>query len=168
MSRLVDPFLVELDEELPRTRALLEAVPEEHLAWRPHERSMTLGQLARHVATIPGRIVEMASGDGFDVETADYQAPEPESKAELLRALDESAGAARETLSALDDDAYRAPWSLSKGSAVLMTIPRSAMLRSFLVNHLCHHRGQLTVYLRLLDVPVPATYGRSADVRPFG
>jgi uncharacterized damage-inducible protein DinB len=153
----------ELDAEVAATRRLLDRVPADRLEWRPHQKSMTLGQLAFHVAAIPGAITDMSRLDGLDATTVDFTPPQPESRETLLATLDESTATARRNLAELDEAAAAGSWRLSAGEREIFTLPRLALLRSLAFNHWYHHRGQLTVYLRLLDVPLPATYGPSAD-----
>jgi uncharacterized damage-inducible protein DinB len=163
---LADMFITELELEAKTTRRVLERVPDDKLAWKPHTKSMTLRQLAQHVATIPGGISAMARHDGYDVEN--FTEPTAlESTAAILAAFEESVAQAKTDLAATDDAAMMANWSFKMGGKPIMTIPRIGVYRSMLLNHLYHHRGQLTVYLRLLDVPVPSIYGPSADENPF-
>lgn len=165
--KLVDPILMELDQEAAATRRVLERVPEAKLSWRPHSKSMSLGQLALHVATTPGNVAALASGDGMDSPPKFVQ-EEAKSGADLLTALDASLGKARELVGAMDDARALSTWSMSNGGQVIMAMPRIAMLRAIMLNHWYHHRGQLTVYLRMLDVPLPSVYGPTADENPFG
>lgn len=168
MSNPSRAFAAELEQESAATRRLLKRVPADKLSWRPHPKSMSLGQLANHVAVIPGRITGLAQRDGFDVSTASFEAPEATDAAELLSALEEGLESARTFLNGLDDDAAAAPWTMKHGERTVFSVPRIAMIRTMMLNHWYHHRGQLAVYLRILDVPVPATYGRSADENLFG
>jgi len=167
MARLVDPFLAELDQEAATTRRVLERVPDAKLSWKPHAKSMSLGQLALHVATIPGALAQMLSNDSLDMATVSFVQPAAGSAAELLPALNDSLKAAKETLSGFDDRRAMATWKLTKQGKELFAAPRIGVVRSILLNHWYHHRGQLSVYLRLLDVPVPSIYGPSADENPF-
>jgi uncharacterized damage-inducible protein DinB len=128
---------------------------------------MTLGQLALHVASIPGGLARLCATDGVDTATIDFTPRQPQDAAELLPALEDSLAGARTFLSGLDEASAAAPFRLTFGERELSCAPRMAMVRSLLLNHWYHHRGQLTVYLRLLDVLVPATYGNSADENPF-
>jgi uncharacterized damage-inducible protein DinB len=160
-------LIAELEAESPATRRVLERVPGDRLDWRPHERSMSVGQLALHAAGIPGRISQMAAAESFDVSQANFVPPQPASAAELLPTLEESIAGARAFLSGLDADRATAPWTLTHGERVVFTMPRLAVMRTLAFNHWYHHRGQLLVYLRLLGVPVPVVYGRSADENPF-
>lgn len=159
-------LLEELEQEAEATRRVLERVPEERLGWKPHDRSMTLGELAMHVAALPGAIAELSLRPEFDVRT-EIPRPGGASTAELLDALDGSVARARTLLGAMDDAALAAPWRMVDGDQEVATIPRGSLLRSILLNHWYHHRGQLTVYLRLAGAPVPAIYGASADEDPF-
>ena len=163
---LAEILIGELEREAKTTRRVLERVPEDKLTWKPHTKSMSLGRLAQHVATIPGSISGMARLDSFDVEKFSEQ-PALESTAAILAAFDESVAQAKSNLGATDDASMMKNWSFNMGGKPIMTVPRIGVYRSILLNHLYHHRGQLTVYLRLLDVPVPSIYGPSADENPF-
>ena len=165
MGPMIQGLLNELEQEAATTRRVLERVPGDQLSWKPNPKSMTLGQLALHVATIPGNVVEFVSQP---------TSPEPEfvhpaatSSAELLPALDASIAKATTLLGAMDDAALAATWRLMNGDQELMALPRGAFLRSVMLNHWYHHRGQLSVYLRALNVPLPSIYGPSADENPF-
>jgi len=146
---------------------VLERVPGDKLAWKPHPKSMSLGQLALHIATIPGGIARIAQQDQFDVAGAAFDSPAPKNTQEILSALDDSVKAAKEYLGGVSESAAAANWRVLANGREVMAMPRAAMLRSIMLNHWYHHRGQLSVYLRLLDIPVPVIYGRSADENPF-
>jgi uncharacterized damage-inducible protein DinB len=161
-------FAAELALEVLTTRRVLERVPEGDLAWRPHERSMSLGQLALHVATLPSQLVGFVSADDVDVDGVDFTPPSPSGRDAVIEALDVSLRDGAAYFAALPDHRAASPWSLTRGNQVLFSAPRAGVLRSFLFNHWYHHRGQLLVYLRLLDVPVPWVYGPTADENPFG
>jgi uncharacterized damage-inducible protein DinB len=163
---IADTLIMELEREAKTTRRVLERVPEDKLTWKPHTKSMSLGQLAQHVATIPGTVSGMARLDSYDVEKSSESA-ELESTAALLAAFEKCLAQAKTNLGATDDAAMMANWSFTMGGRPIMTVPRIGVYRSILLNHLYHHRGQLTVYLRLLNVPVPSIYGPSADENPF-
>ena len=163
---IADMLIMELDREAQTTRRVLERVPTDKLTWKPHTKSMTLRQLAQHVATIPGGISAMAKHDGYDVEKFS-EPPALETTAAILAAFDASVAQAKTNLAATDDAAMMKNWSFNMGGKPIMTVPRIGVFRSMLLNHLYHHRGQLTVYLRLLNVPVPSIYGPSADENPF-
>jgi uncharacterized damage-inducible protein DinB len=162
---IVDALLQELEQEAATTRRVLEIVPSDKLGWKPHPKSMSLGQLALHVAVIPGAIAELVREPR---EVPKFAQAEATSTAEVLQALDKSLADARRILPTYDDAAMMAPWHLMRGSQAVMTAPRVGVLRSIMLNHWYHHRGQLSVYLRQLDVPLPSIYGPSADVNPFG
>lgn len=162
---LVDPILVEIEQEAPITRRVLEAVPEDKLTWKPHPKSMSLARLAQHVAEIQGRLAEATVSDSFDVATGPR--PEPTTHAEIMETFEKGLERAKEIISQTSDDRCNAGWTILMQGNPLMTVPRIGVYRSFLMNHLYHHRGQLSVYLRLLEVPVPHIYGPSADDNPF-
>ncbi len=164
---LVEPIVGEFQEEVGITRRILERIPGNKLDWRPHAKSMTLGQLAWHIATVPGGLARILAQDGFDVSQASFVHPQPKSKEEILVALEESARGGEAFLKSLSDDQALGGWRLAKGERELFVRPRIEVLRQIMLNHWYHHRGQLSVYLRLLDVPVPVVYGRSADEDPF-
>ena len=156
----------ELATEAAGTRRVLERLPEDRLDWRPHPKSMTLGQLALHLAQLPYGIAALVEPDVVELPTVPLT--QPASRAEIVEALDRSLAHATERLSRWSDAELDAPWSLTREGAVLLTMPRGELLRTLLFNHGYHHRGQLTVYLRLLDVPVPALFGPTADEQLFG
>ena len=161
---IAETLLPEFDLEMNTTRRVLERVPTDKGEWKPHEKSFSLGHLAQLVATMPGWLVSIAKGQNIDLSSApgySYEATET-----LLGRFDELVSDAREAMAATSDEDYAKPWSLTMGEKVLFTTPRGETARST-INHLIHHRGQLTVYLRLLDVPVPSIYGPTAD-EPWG
>ncbi len=167
MARIVDPLFAELDQEAATTRRVLERVPNDKLGWKPHAKSMSLGQLALHVATIPGAVAKFLLDDSLDFSSASFEQPSARTTAELLPTLDESVRTAKEVLSSLDDHKAMATWKLTREGRELFAAPRIGVARSIMLNHWYHHRGQLSVYLRLLGVPVPSIYGPSADENPF-
>ena len=161
-------LLAELEQEAQLTRHLLERVPGGRLAWRPHPRSMTLGQLALHVAQVPGAFATSLAADGVDFATVDFRGGDPANVAEVLDALDRSVATAREWLAQLDEGKATALYRARLGDVELFALPRLTLVRSMMFNHWYHHRGQLSVYLRLLNVPLPPIYGPTADENPFG
>ena len=161
----VDDLLQELEGEAQATRRILERVPHDKLAWKPHDKSMSLGQLAMHIATLPGAIAELSVQETFEVNT-DVPRPGATSVAEVMGALEQSLTKAKTLLAAMDDAALASPWRMVNGDQEVAVMPRSALLRSILLNHWYHHRGQLTVYLRLTGASVPGIYGASADEAP--
>src|SRR5262249_48358944 len=163
---IAESMLPEFDQEMAGTRKTLERVPEDKLDWRPHAKSFTMGGLATHIATMIGWATVTIEQDSFDVQPpgAESYKEEPiKSRAELLERFDKGLASARAALAATGDEAMMAPWSLLAGGQTVFTMPRVACLRSMIFNHLIHHRAQLTVYLRMNDVLVPALYGPSAD-----
>ncbi|MCM2256056.1 MAG: DinB family protein [Vicinamibacteria bacterium] len=161
-----ETLLPEFDQEMATTRKYLERVPEAHAEWRPHPKSMVLGRLAGHLAEIPtwasatlrATELDMTPKDGAPVERLVSAKP-----AELLKVFDLNVKQARQAIADAADADYSVPWSLKGGGQTYFTLPRAVVLRSFVFSHLIHHRAQLGVYLRMHDVPVPATYGPSAD-----
>jgi uncharacterized damage-inducible protein DinB len=157
-----DGILAEYDHEMATTRKLLERLPDDKLTWRPHAKSMSLGGLATHLGNLPNWGGTILNELGFDLADAPPNLEEKTSRADVLAAFDAST---RKTRAALDktDAELMAPWSLRRGGQEVFTLPRVAAFRTFVLYHVVHHRGQLSVYLRLNDVPVPAIYGPSAD-----
>jgi uncharacterized damage-inducible protein DinB len=163
---MIEGMLQELDQEAQTTRRVLERVPENQLAWRPHQKARTLGELALHVAMVPGAVAELISSPS-PAQAPTFVDPSPNSASELIPALEQSIGKAKRVLSGMDDAALMSTWRLMLGERELFAVPRVALLRSIMLNHWYHHRGQLSVYLRELDVPIPSIYGPSADENPF-
>jgi uncharacterized damage-inducible protein DinB len=155
--------LGDLETEIATTRRVLERVPEEHFDWKPHPKSMSLGGLATHIATIPFYGTAIMQGQEFDVAAPLPPNPVATTRDEILQRFEETVAAFRPLLEGADDLSLREPWTLRAGERVVFTQPRIGVLRGMVVSHLVHHRGQLSVYLRLLDVPVPSIYGPSAD-----
>jgi uncharacterized damage-inducible protein DinB len=162
---LADSFLQEMDQEAQTTKRVLDRVPADQLSWRPHRKSFSLGQLALHIASVPASATAAAATDTF--EAATFSQPEPRNCQEILDTFGASLQSAREYLKKMDDSSLTSTWTLTRNGKPLMAVPRVAFLRSVLMNHLYHHRGQLSVYLRIREVPVPSIYGPSADENPF-
>ena len=163
---LRDALLPEFDQEMSNTRKTLDRVPEDKLSWTPHEKSGTMGWLATHVAELPSWATVTIGQDSIDMAPPDAERPVPKlvvSHRELLETFDRNVAAARTAIETAEDASLLRPWTLLSGGKVLFTMPRIVVLRSFVMNHLIHHRAQLGLYLRLQDVPVPAIYGPSAD-----
>jgi uncharacterized damage-inducible protein DinB len=158
----------DLPRELATTRKALEAVPDDKLTWSPHEKSFTLGHLASHIANLVEWGVMILNTDSLDLSEPFPERPEPTSTAQILAEFDEKSAAWMAAMDQADDETMTGIWELRMGDEVLTAFPRAANLRSFVASHMIHHRAQLGVYLRLLNVPVPATYGPSADENPFG
>ncbi len=163
---VTDDLLLEFREELKTTRRVFARIPADKLTWKPHEKSMTLGQLAMHTAGIPGAIAGITAGESFDVLKRKSAPPAAATTEEIQSALEHSAEVVEKNLKAASDETAYAQWRMMRGDAVVMAIPRVVAWRSMMLNHWYHHRGQLSVYLRLLGVPVPAIYGPSADENP--
>lgn len=160
--------LAEFEQEAQTTRKCLERVPADKLDWQPHPKSMTLRQLATHIASIPKGILGIGLQDSFDFANMPAEKHQAASVDELLQLHDESVQFVRDNLPGVDDAAMQQSWSFKRDGVEIISMPRAAMLRGILLNHWVHHRGQLSVYLRLLDVPLPSIYGPSADENPFG
>ena len=163
---LSEALLPEFDHEMANTRKTLERVPEDKLGWKPHEKSMTMGRLAAHLAEIPGWASHTIEQDSLDLAppgAPPYQPTRANSRKEILDMFDSNVTAARAAIADARDDHLMKPWSLLSGGRTILSLPRIAVLRSFIMNHGIHHRAQLGVYLRLNDLPVPAIYGPSAD-----
>lgn len=165
VMKLADTMLMELDQEAQTTKRVLDRIPEDKLSWKPHPKAFSLGQLALHIASVPASVTAAAVPD--TMEAPNFSQPEPRSRQEVLDTFSKSLESARAALKKMDDARLNSTWSLTKNGKVLMSVPRIAFLRSILMNHNYHHRGQLSVYLRMLDVPVPSIYGPSADENPF-
>lgn len=168
MGTITEPMLNEFRQEVATTKRMLERVPEQKLSWKPHAKSMTLGQLASHIASVPGSVARILHQDSFDVNQGTFVPAQPKSMQEVLTVFEQSVRDAEQCLQSMTDDRARSNWRLLRGERELMTLPRVGFARSIMMNHWYHHRGQLSVYLRLLDVPLPVIYGPSADESPFG
>ena len=164
---LANGLLQELEQEAQTTRRLLERVPDSRLSWRPHEKGRTLGDLAMHVAMVPGSVAEVVSKPS-PMQAPDFaDPPAPRTTPELIKAFDESLAKAKRILGDMTDAAAAETWRLMRGDRELLATPRAAFMRTVMLNHWYHHRGQLSVYLRFLGVPLPSIYGPSADENPF-
>jgi uncharacterized damage-inducible protein DinB len=157
-----DTLLAEYDHEMGTTRKLLDRLPDDKLAWRPHEKSMALGQLAGHLGNIQEWAGAILNESSFDVATVPPTPDTKTSRADVLDAFDSATRQARAWMDKSDAE-YTAMWTLRRGDQEMFSMPRIAVFRSFILNHVIHHRGQLSVYLRLNDIPVPSIYGPSAD-----
>jgi len=162
---IIEALLQELEQEAQTTRRVLERVPGDRLAWKPHDKSMSLGQLALHVATVPGAVAEIAGQSPFQVP--EFTQPSATSAAELVPALEQSVAKACDILRKMDDASLANLWRVVDGEREVMALPVGAVLRSIMLNHWYHHRGQLSVYLRQVGAIVPSIYGPSADENPF-
>lgn len=159
-------LLPEFDQEMGNLLKTLERVPDGKFDFKPHEKSPTMGWLANHLANMPGWTTFTMSETSLDVRPSgaeQYSEPQASTASELIQNLDKNVAAARSAIESATDDQWMQPWSLLAGGKEIFTLPRVAVLRSMILNHMIHHRAQLTVYLRLNNVPVPALYGPSAD-----
>lgn len=167
MIAILEPVLNEFREEVPTTRRVLERVPADKLSWKPHPKSMSLGQLALHVATIPGLIERVATTEEF-APPADFKFEPPADVKQIHETFEKCVRTAEERLNSMDEKTARGNWRIVAPNGMeVLNRPRAAILRKIMLNHWYHHRGQLSVYLRLLNVPVPSIYGPSADESPF-
>jgi uncharacterized damage-inducible protein DinB len=158
----VQRLLAEYDDEMKKARTMLERVPEDKLTWKPHEKSMTLGKLASHVADFPNWALTTVQVDTLDFKASDMPAP-PTSRADILQKFAKDLSGARQAISGLTEEQLGTKWTLKFEGQEIFSMPRADVLRLTVMNHLIHHRAQLSVYLRLLDVAVPGMYGPSAD-----
>jgi uncharacterized damage-inducible protein DinB len=162
---IAESFLAEFEAQAPITRRFLERIPEDMLTWKPHAKSMTAGQLGLHLATVPGAITQFVKVNPAEAPKS-FNAPQPASKSEILKAFDESVATVRSELPKFSDDAMKEIWHMQAGGHEVMAMPRENFVRDVMLSHWYQHRGQLCVYLRLLDVAVPASWGPSADEAP--
>jgi len=162
---IIDTMLQELEQEAHTTRRVLERVTDAHLTWKPHEKSMSLGELSLHVAALPASVASIAVENPYQVPQ--FTQPAATSAAELIPTLERSVADARALLCGMSDADLAATWRLVDGDRELMAVPRGAMLRALMLNHWYHHRGQLSVYIRQVGGLVPSIYGPSADENPF-
>jgi uncharacterized damage-inducible protein DinB len=163
----VERILEEFREEAATTRRVLERVPADKLEWRPHPKSMSLGQLALHIATTPGSVASIAGQESFDVSQVNFNPPSAKGVDEILAAHDKSVRDAEACLEKMTEATACGDWRVTWKDREISTKPRIAAIRTIALNHWYHHRGQLSVYLRLLDIPLPVIYGPNADESPF-
>jgi uncharacterized damage-inducible protein DinB len=165
-TSIAHSLLAEFETQAPITRRFLDRLPDDKLTWKPHEKSMTAGQLAYHLASGPAGVIRIA-GDNLMLPPEFPKLPQPTSLAEILKTFDDSVAAVRELLPKFDDAAMQEMWRLVAGGTEVLAMPRGEFLRNIMFSHWYHHRGQFSVYLRLLDIPVPASWGPSADEQPL-
>ncbi len=158
-----EAMIAELNHEAGNTRRMLAVVPEDKFDWQPHEKSMTLGRLTGHIAEIPGWAPMMAGKDELDFADNDFKPVQPATVEELLDSHDQTVAVFNQALDGCDDATLMKPWTMKNGDHVYFTMPCVVAMRGFILNHIVHHRGQLSVYLRELDVPLPKVYGPTAD-----
>jgi uncharacterized damage-inducible protein DinB len=162
---IAEAMLAEMEMEQKTTQRVLERVPENKLNWKPHPKAYSLGQLAMHIAIAPGRVASAATEDVH--EFAPPTVPDPKTRQEILDAFSASNAKAKQIVKSFDDARMTSLLTLKQNGKVILSLPRVGFLRAILMNHIYHHRGQLSVYIKLLDVPVPSIYGPSADENPF-
>jgi uncharacterized damage-inducible protein DinB len=162
-NNIAKALIAELENEGKVTRKVLERVPADKYDWKPHERSMTFGRLATHVAEMHGWAKSTVEQSEIDFAKFDYKPFEPKTTEELVQHFEKNYNDAIQALKTASDEIWTEPWSLRNGEQIYFTIPKIAVIRGMVLNHIVHHRGQLSVYLRLNDIPVPAMYGPSAD-----
>jgi len=162
---LANTLWMEVEQEAQTTKRVLERVPSDKLGWKPHPKAFSLGQLALHIASAPGNVSAAATLDSW--EAPGFNQAQPGSLQEVLDTFSKGLISTKASLQKMDDARMAANWSLMKNGKPILSMPRVAFLRSVMMNHIYHHRGQLSVYLRILDVPVPSIYGPSADENPF-
>jgi uncharacterized damage-inducible protein DinB len=167
---LSESLLPEFDHEMANTRKTLERVPDDKFAWKPHDKSMAMGALAGHLANLPSWGSLTIGSDSFDLAPGGEPATQPDLKStkDVLATFDENIAKSRSAIAGASDQDLFLPWTLLSNGSTILTMPKVAVLRSFVMNHVIHHRAQLGVYLRLNDIPVPSIYGPSADENPFG
>jgi uncharacterized damage-inducible protein DinB len=156
-------MIKEIEHEGSQTKKILERIPIDQFDWKPHEKSKTIGALAIHVSQLPSWTSRVLSASEFDMVTMNREVPEIKTSNDLVKILEHNIKKAIEDLQKADDEDMMAIWTFRRGDQVVFTMPRAAVIRSMAINHLIHHRGQLSVYLRLLNIPVPGMYGPSAD-----
>ncbi len=160
---VADAMVGEFTHESIGTRKMLERIPEDKLSWKPHVKSMTMGRLAAHLAELPEWSKTILNEESFDMATSDHEPHVPATKPELLDLFDKNVAAFKESFSGQSDERLFQNWKLEHGGHLVAEMPRVAWIRSFILSHIIHHRGQLSVYLRENDVPLPALYGPTAD-----
>lgn len=163
-NSIAQTFLTEFETQAAVTRRFLERLPEDKLTWKPHEKSMTAGQLAYHLGSVPGGLVRFVQNN--PAQAPNFTFPQPATRDEIFKTFDDSIATVRELLPAMDDSAMNETWRLLAGDKELVALPRHLFLRDIMFSHWYQHRGQFTVYLRLLNIPVPASFGPSADEAP--
>lgn len=167
MREIIESLNQEIQNEATTTRKVLDAVPEEKYDWRPHTRSMTAGILATHIATFPQGLFQAISAASFDISGIKEAPASLSNKNELLKTFDTGIQLVCQGLSKMSENQGMELWTIQNAENVIAQLPRVSAVKTLILNHMIHHRGQLSVYLRLLDVPVPSIYGPSADVNPF-
>jgi uncharacterized damage-inducible protein DinB len=164
---MAQALLMEFDREMATTRKMLERFPEEKTDWKPHDTCMTLGRLAGHVSELVGWVVPTMTQDKLVLDSGKYQPTVVKSRSEVLKQFDDNVKTAREVIAKSSDDAFMQQWTLEAGGKSVFTMPKAAVLRGFVMNHMIHHRGQLAAFYRIAGVPIPSLYGPSKDEQVF-
>ena len=164
---MIDLLIAELNTEAISTRKLISSIPSDNLSWSPHPKSMSIGALGKHIAESQGAVCDILAVDVFDANEINTSFEEGPSTEEMLQIFDEGIEKANAYLRTVTEEQLAKSWKLTKADQVIYEVPRAAAIKSFLLSHTYHHRGQLSVYLRLLDIPVPSVYGATADDNPF-
>jgi len=164
---IAQALLPEFDREMATTRRMLERFPEDKVEWRPHETCMTMGRLAGHVAELAGWTIVTMAQDRLELDPNNYNPSIVKSREETLKQFDETVKTARAALAGAGDETFMKPWTFIAGGKTVFTMPKVAVLRSFVMNHMIHHRGQLAAFYRIAGVPVPSLYGPSKDEQVF-
>jgi uncharacterized damage-inducible protein DinB len=164
---IAQALLPEFDHEMATTRKMLERFPEDKVEWRPHDTSMTLGRLAGHVSELPGWVVPTISQEKLELDPSTIVPVVMKSREEVLKKFDETVKVSRAVIAGASDEALMKPWSLVVSGHTAFTMPKAVVLRTFVMNHMIHHRGQLAAFYRIAGVPVPSLYGPSKDEQTF-
>jgi uncharacterized damage-inducible protein DinB len=164
--RMIEPLLMEMENEAVATRRLLERVPSDKLGWKPHEKARSLGELAVHIAQTQKHISSLLQGSSYEVRA--QKETVPETSGEIVSLFDECTSSAKQLLGGMSDEDLLSNWSLMREGRPIFSMPKAGVIRMIVLNHVYHHRGQLTTYLRQLDVLLPSVYGPTADENPFG
>jgi uncharacterized damage-inducible protein DinB len=165
--RIAETMLPEFDREMATTRKMLERFPEDKVEWRPHDTCMTLGRLAGHVSELAGWVLPTMNQDKLELDPATFTPTIVKSRAEAVKQFDETVKGARAAIAGASDEAFMKPWTLVGAGKTIFTMPKIAVYRSFVMNHLIHHRGQLAAFYRIAGVPIPSLYGPSKDEQTF-
>jgi uncharacterized damage-inducible protein DinB len=165
--RIAETILPEFDREMATTRKMLERFPEDKVDWKPHDTCMTLGRLAGHVAELTGWVVTTMNQDRLELDPSKFTPYILKSRSEAVKQFDEGVKTAREAIAGASDETFMKPWTFVAGGQTIFTMPKIAVYRGFVMNHMIHHRGQLAAFYRIAGVPIPSMYGPSKDERPF-
>ena len=165
--RIAEAILPEFDREMGTTRRMLERFPADKVEWRPHDTCMTMGRLAGHMAELAGWVITAMNQDKLELDPSSYNPSIVKSRAEAVKQFDETVKTARAALAGASDETFMKPWTFVARGQTVFTMPKIAVYRSFVMNHMIHHRGQLAAFYRVAGVPVPSLYGPSKDENPM-